>query len=135
MVMRTKPCAELAAPAMAKNGFIAIAPKLLPMKPKSAMLIAISGTNCHRLSSGWKATITCTALTTIKANSAVWLTRRAPKRSTMRALDQLANAIDPAQIANTIGKMSPAPKVWVISCFEEMMKPNRALNTSAEPST
>ncbi len=99
------------------------------------MLVAISGTNTHKCSSGWKANITCTALTAMKANSAVWLTRRAPKRSTMREFDQLANAIDPAQIAKTSGKMSPAPKVSVMSCCEELMKPNSAPNTSAEPMT
>ncbi len=135
MVMRTNPWAELAAPAMAKNGFIAIAPKLLPIKPSSAMLIAISGTKCHNCSPGWNANITCTMLTAIKANNAVWLTRRAPNRSTMREFDQLASAIDPAQIPNTSGKMSPAPKVWVINCCEELMKPNSAPNTSALPKT
>ena len=33
------------------------------------------------------------------------------------------------RIANTIGKISPAPKVSVISCCEELMKPNSAPNT------
>ena len=120
---------------MAKKGFIAIAPKLLPIKPSSAMLIAISGTKCHKCSSGWKANITWHALTMMKANSAEWLTRLAPNRSTIREFDQLASAIDPAQIAKTSGKISPAPKVSVMSCCEELMKPNKAPNTSAEPIT
>ena len=44
---------------------------------------------------------------------------------------RIGRAIDPAQIAKTMGKMSPAPNVSVINCCDELMKPNSAPNTSA----
>ena len=108
-------------------------PKFAPMKPSRLILAAIRGTNVHRLSSGWLANQYCAAATAMKANSATWLTRRAPNRSTMRLFDQFEIAMQPAQMAKIMGNLSPAPKASPINCWLELMKPNKPPKTSALP--
>ena len=105
------------------------------MNPIRHMLAIISGTNCHRLWLALLASQTCSALTAINRSRAVCDTRRAPNRSTIRALVKLATAIDAAQAAKISGKFSPAPKCSATSCCAELMNPNSPPVTIAAPIT
>ncbi len=109
--MRKKVCTLDAAPAMWAKGCIAIEPKLAPRKPSSARLVAISGMNQKMLAVAVDRGPDLHALTTMKISTPLWLTRRAPKRMTMRELTMLDTAIIAAVPPNTTGNHFARPEM------------------------
>ena len=126
----TKPCTEEAVPATWPSGSMASEPKFDATSPKQNITPACRMAKLTSVSWPVIDTSAWIAETAMKPISAMWETRRGPRRPTIRALSSDDSAMKPAMKAKTEVKSFGADSVSAKTCWAELMKPKSAPSTS-----